>query len=60
MKIKSFLAKPFASYLSARIRKGYTTALADQDEILKTMLKVGRVTEFGKDHKLKEIDNYSA
>ena len=60
MKIKSFLAKPFASYISARIRKGYTTALADQDEILKTMLKVGRVTEFGKDHKLKEIDNYTA
>lgn len=60
MKIKSFFAKPFASYISARIRKGQTTALADQDEILKTMLKVGRGLEFGKDHHLKDVDNYTA
>jgi len=60
MKLKSFLAKPFASYISSKIRKGAVTALADQDDILKTMLKVGRGTEFGKDHRLKEVDNYQA
>ena len=33
MKFKSFLAKPFASYIHARIRKGMTTALQDQEAI---------------------------
>jgi hypothetical protein len=60
MKIKSFLAKPFASYIQNKIRKGTTTALADQDEILKSLLKTGKSTEFGADHKLKEVDNYAA
>src|SRR5688572_110141 len=60
MKIKSFLAKPFASYIHAKIRKGMSSALADQDDILKSLLRVGKTTEFGKDHKLAEIDNYTA
>ena len=37
-----------------------STALGDQDDILKTLLKVGRSTEFGQDHKLKDVDNYQA
>jgi hypothetical protein len=39
MKIKSFLAKPFASYIQSKIRKGMFTALADQDAILKNLQK---------------------
>ena len=35
MKIKSFLARPFASYIYKAIQKGMTTALADQEAILK-------------------------
>jgi hypothetical protein len=58
MKIKSFLAKPFASYIHAKIRKGMSSSLSDQDDILKAMLKVGRLTVFGTDHKLQEVDNY--
>ncbi len=48
MKIKSFLAKPFASYIYKGIRKGMLTAVADQEIILKELVKTGRNTEFGK------------
>ena len=58
MKIKSFLAKPFASYIYAKIRKGMGTALQDQDSILKELLKVGKTTEFGKDHGFDKVNSY--
>lgn len=58
MKIKSFLAKPFASYVFAKIRKGMGTALQDQDSILKELLKVGKTTEFGKEHGLDKVNSY--
>ncbi|MGZ3845717.1 MAG: GH3 auxin-responsive promoter family protein, partial [Flavisolibacter sp.] len=58
MKFKSFLAKPFASYAHAKIRKGMATALQDQDAILKDLLKVGRLTEFGKAHGFDKINTY--
>ncbi len=58
MKIKSFLAKPFASYIYAKIRKGTGTALQDQDAILKELLKVGKATEFGKEHHFDQVSTY--
>lgn len=58
MRIKSFLAKPFASYIYAKIRKGMSTALADQEAILKELIKTGSTTEFGKEHRLSEVTNY--
>jgi hypothetical protein len=58
MKFKSFLAKPFASYTYAKIRKGMSTALQDQDAILKELLKVGRSTEFGKEHGMDKVNSY--
>jgi hypothetical protein len=58
MKIKSFLARPFASYIYKGIRKGMATAVADQEDILKTLLKVGRTTEFGKDSGLNKVNTY--
>jgi len=58
MKFKSFLAKPFASYTYAKIRKGMGTALQDQDSILKDLLKVGKSTEFGKEHGLDKVNSY--
>ena len=60
MKFKSFLAKPFASYIYSRIRKGMSTAVADQEEILKNLVKTGKITEFGQEHKLGDVDNYQA
>ncbi|MBL7763795.1 MAG: GH3 auxin-responsive promoter family protein [Chitinophagaceae bacterium] len=59
MKIKSFLAKPFASYVHKTIRKGMVTAVPDQENIFKSLIKTGKVTEFGKDHRLNEVTNYA-
>lgn len=55
MKIKSFLARPFASYVYKAIQKGMTTAIADQEAILKHLLQVGSKTAFGKEHRLGEV-----
>ncbi|MGV3767603.1 MAG: GH3 auxin-responsive promoter family protein [Chitinophagaceae bacterium] len=60
MKFKSFLAKPFASYIYKQVRKGMQTALADQDHILKNLLKTGGQTVFGNDHKLLDVKDYQA
>src|SRR5580698_10369281 len=58
MKIKSFLARPFASYVYKAIQKGMTSAVADQEATLKGMLQVGAKTEFGAEHKLGEVKNH--
>src|SRR6201985_668378 len=58
MKIKSFLARPFASYIYKAIQKGMTTAIADQEAILKELLRVGSKTVFGTEHRLGEVKNY--
>ncbi|MGN6476581.1 MAG: GH3 auxin-responsive promoter family protein [Flavipsychrobacter sp.] len=58
MKIKSFLARPYASIVHSRIRKGMATAVADQQSILQQLLKTGAGTVFGKDHQLKDVKTY--
>jgi hypothetical protein len=58
MKFKAFLAKPFASYIYRSIQKGMATAVEDQDAILKELLKIGRLTEFGKEHGFQAITSY--
>ena len=59
MKIKSLLAKPFASYIYKGIRKGMATAVADQEHILKNLIKIGRSTEFGKQAGLDKVNTYA-
>ncbi|MBL7725595.1 MAG: GH3 auxin-responsive promoter family protein [Chitinophagaceae bacterium] len=58
MKIKSFLAKPFASYIYKGIRKGMATAVADQENIFRSLLKVGRNTDFGRESGLDKVTDY--
>ena len=58
MKIKSFLAKPFASYIYKGIRKGMATALADQENIFKSLIKQAINTEFSKDHRFADIKTH--
>src|ERR1700761_1623259 len=58
MKIKSFLARPFASYVYKAIQKGMTTPLADQEAIFKELLRVGSKTVFGTEHRLGEVKTY--
>jgi len=58
MKIKSLLAKPFAGYIYKGIRKEMQTAVEDQEKIFKELLKTGKLTEFGKDHKLGDLSRH--
>jgi hypothetical protein len=58
MKIKSFLAKPFASYIYRSIRKDIGSALEDQENILKSLLKSGSKTVFGREHHLETVKTY--
>ena len=58
MKIKSFLAKPFAAYIYKGIRKSMLTAVEDQENILRQLIKTGRITEYGKEHSLATVNTY--
>ncbi len=57
MKIKSLLARPYASYISGQVRKGLHTALDDQERTLRDLLRIGKGTEFGQEHRLGEVRN---
>lgn len=59
MKIKSTLAKPFASYIYRQIKKGMATAVADQEKLLRELVKVGQKTEFGTEHRFDEIKTHA-
>ena len=58
MKLKSFLAKPFAAYIYKQIKKGMTTTGADQESIFQNLIKVGSKTDFGKDHNFTDIKTH--
>lgn len=58
MKIKSFLAKPYAALVHSRIRKEAQTAIANQEAILQYLLKNGSNTLFGNDHHFTNIKTY--
>lgn len=58
MKIKSFLAKPFANYIYKQIKKEMETAEADQQTIFNSLIKTGIKTEFGKEHGFDKIKNH--
>ena len=58
MKIKSLLARPYASIVYTKVRKGMATAVADQNAVLQYLLKNGAVTVFGKEHNLGEVKTY--
>ncbi|WP_298733999.1 GH3 auxin-responsive promoter family protein [uncultured Chitinophaga sp.] len=59
MKFKSLLAKPFASIVNGRIRKEMQRAVEDQESILEDLIKTGRKTDFGKDHKFDAVQTYN-
>jgi len=58
MKIKSFLARPYASIIHSKVRKGMATAVADQAAVLQQLLKYGGRTLFGKEHALQSVKTY--
>lgn len=59
MKIKSFLAKPFANYIYKQIKKGMETAVQDQQSIFSQLVKDAAKTEFGKEHHFASIKSYA-
>ncbi len=58
MKIKSFLARPFANYIYRHIRKGMATAVTDQQNIFNHLIKSAAKTQFGTDHHFLEIKDH--
>ncbi len=59
MKIKSFLAKPYATYTYKQIRKSMLTAPVDQENVFQALIKTGLKTEFGKEHKFTDIKSHA-
>lgn len=60
MKIKSFLAKPYANVVSRRILRSMQTAVADQQQIFEQLIKTGRGLKFGKDHGFNDVADYES
>jgi hypothetical protein len=58
MKFKSFLARPFASFIYRSIRREMASAIEDQETLFRNLLKTGSRTVFGKDHRLPELKTY--
>ena len=58
MKIKSFLARPYASIIHSKVRKGMATAVADQQAVLQYLIKQGSRTVFGKEHDFQNIKTH--
>ncbi|ULQ56937.1 GH3 auxin-responsive promoter family protein [Flavihumibacter rivuli] len=58
MKFKSFLAKPFASYVYKQVKRSMQNAVADQEAIFRELVKTGAGTQFGKDHHLAEVSGH--
>src|SRR5665647_3388838 len=58
MKIKSFLAKPYAIYINKQIKKYMLTAVADQESIFNSLIKTASKTEFGKEHQFEKIKTH--
>jgi hypothetical protein len=58
MKIKSFLARPYASIIHSKIRKGMSTAVVDQQAIFQYLIKHGASTLFGKEHDFQNIKTH--
>ena len=59
MSIKSMLAKPFANYIYKQNKKNMENAVQDQQAILNNLLKIGRLTTFGKDHNFNNVNTYN-
>lgn len=58
MKIKSFLAKPFANYIYRQVKKSMAHAVSDQEAIFLQLIKTAGNTRFGKDHGFDKIQTH--
>ncbi len=58
MNLKTLLALPFAKHIYNKTIKDATSALQNQELILKELLQTGKKTIFGADHNLSNVSNY--
>jgi hypothetical protein len=58
MNLKSLLARPFANYIYNKISKGMETAVPDQQNIFKSLIKSAKDTQFGKNNGFETIQSY--
>jgi hypothetical protein len=58
MGIKSLLAKPFAAYISKKVKRESLQALSFQDKLFHDLLNTAAQTAFGKDHHFTQIKTY--
>jgi hypothetical protein len=59
MNLKSLLAKPFANYIYKQVKRNMDNAVHDQQAILNNLIKIGKLTAFGKEHHLKDVTNHA-
>ncbi len=59
MSLKSFLAKPFAAFISKKVKKESFDAIKFQEKIFQELLSRAKQTKFGIDHKFSSIKNYN-
>jgi len=58
MSVKSFLAKPFASFIYRQIQSGSKNAVVNQEVVLKKLIRQAKNTKFGRDHHFANIGSY--
>jgi len=58
MPIKSIAAKIFAKYITSQIKSWSSQPLETQRKVFKSLIKEGRKTKFGKDHRFDEIETF--
>jgi hypothetical protein len=60
MKIKSYLARPFAGIIHRKIQRSMQSAVQDQQVILQELIKKGAEAEFGKVYNMSETNDYQS
>ncbi len=55
MSLKSFIALPYAKWMSARLMRAAMDPVAAQRRVLEQLISGGSRTEFGKEHKLDQV-----
>ena len=58
MGIRSFLSKPFASYIMKQQKAWSASPGESQEKVFNNLIATGRNTPFGKDHGLDEVTAY--
>ncbi len=60
MGLLSFLSKQLANYSAAKTRRWSSNGVAVQEKIFQELIRRGKVTAFGRDHRFTEISDYTS